>query len=436
MKSRHIESRFAAAVASIAAVLALSTASAAHAQYDPGPLYDASGNLLGAGVTPWISDVDSSGNPIPIGGRQFAHFDTIFIAPRVLDYYGKPRAWPTNTAFTMFYQSGGGMTTSNLVWTNSNAVTFPVYHTVYTTGTTGVVYTAVTNVVTTWTTNRYLYSTNGVITNFVVVTYTTTNATVNSFTNFVSARIAQQCIDTGRVAVVFAAMQDFGLTPYTCWIAAYGPGGTMSQPVKFTINMVQSPGFGAAIATQPLNWQTWVSNAVYAAATGAWYSVGNPSNFWTGNQVSNAAALLQTNMNAAAVGNTNYTQAGDSAGSNNVAVTASGLTTLVVSASSASTNLTQAAAASLSNLVHASATSGSNYTDSTAACLYPRSNPSNWITVAQVPAQTTQVSVAYAVLSGTASNALAAPWAGVSGVPTNLIYAVPVAGGWQLRKGP
>ena len=212
----HLTALFAALALSIGATQTIAQ------QYNPGLLYDSSSNLLGAGVTPWITDVDSQGNPIPVAARQFPHGDAILIAPRVLDFAGQPRQWPTNTTFQMFYQSGGGMTVSNLFWTNSNPVVFPVYHTVYGS----------------------------------------------------SAHV----VDTGRVAVTWTALQDFGLTPYTCWIAAYGPSGQISQPIKFTMNMQQSPGFGAAVATQPVSWQGWISNQVYAATASNNYLRVYPTN--------------------------------------------------------------------------------------------------------------------------------------------------------------
>ena len=188
---------------------ALFVATFTHAQnqpYDPGILYDSSTNQIGAGATTWIFDFDSSGRNLDFSDKQIAHGDTVVIAPRILDSFGHPRNWPTNTQFALCYQSGVNMTKSNMWWMDTNPNTFPVY------------------------------KTGGII-------------------------------DTGRVAVIFNATNDFGFATYNCFILAYGTAGVLSQPGKFTLNMLNSPGLDASIAPMPIYWTTLVSNIVNGAVS-------------------------------------------------------------------------------------------------------------------------------------------------------------------------
>jgi hypothetical protein len=57
------------------------------------------------------------------------------------------------------------------------------------------------------------------------------------------------------------------------------------------------------------------------------------------------------------------------------------------------------------------------------AALYPRSNPSNWITLAQVPAQTQQMYVAQAGTAQVAVVAQGMPWSGLTGTAPKLAEA-------------
>ena len=208
----------------VVAISVVSTASAlAQSTYTPPSfLLDGNSNVITAGVTPWIFDVDSSGKLIGGDVKQIAHGDTVIIAPRILDPQGQPRAWPTNMNFVLMYQSGSGMTQSNLWWKNCNPVAFPVYRTIQQTSGTGPVYT-VSNV---------------------------------------------NVVDTGRVAFAWTWSNDFSLSSYTCIMAAYGNstflGATISQPAKWQMNMMGAPALNGAIATNPVDWMTFLSNTIYS----------------------------------------------------------------------------------------------------------------------------------------------------------------------------
>ena len=194
----------------IATVLAtLFICAFAHAQnqpYDPGVLYDSNTNQIGAGAPTWIFDLDSSGRLIDYSDKQIASGDTLVVAPRILDSFGHPRNWPTNTQFALCYQSGVNMTKSNMWWMDTNLSTFPVY------------------------------KTGGII-------------------------------DTGRVAMIFNATNYFGASSYNCFVVAYVTAGLLSQPGKFTLNVLNAPGLDSSIAPQPIYWTTLVSNIVNSAVS-------------------------------------------------------------------------------------------------------------------------------------------------------------------------
>ena len=183
-------------------------ASAQNYYTPPASLYNSTGACITAGVTPWLFDVDSSGAMIGQNAKQVAHGDTIIIAPRVLDVNGTPRSWPTNTQFALLYQSGSGMAQSNMWWLDTAPATYPVY---------------------------------GNIGN----------------------------VDTGRVALAWGATNDFGLGAYSCYLLAYGASGQISQPSRFTMNMLNAPGLNSAVAPQPLYWSQLVSNMVNSAVSQA-----------------------------------------------------------------------------------------------------------------------------------------------------------------------
>lgn len=174
----------------------------------PSYLLDSGNTVISSGVTLWPFDVDSSGQIIGQSSKQVAHGDTIIIAPRVLDPNGVPRQWPTNTHFTMFYQSGAGMAISNLWWLNTSTNYFPVYR-------------------------------------------------------------SSGIIDTGRVAIVFNATNDYGFATYNCYIAAYGDSGKISQAVRCRLDMLNAPGLNAAIATDPVMFDVFLSNTIYSITSQA-----------------------------------------------------------------------------------------------------------------------------------------------------------------------
>ena len=263
---------FTATAAVIAAVFLAAVAPLRAQSYSP--IYDGSGNDIAAGVTPWAFDVNSAGAIIGQGVKQVAHGDTTIIAPRVLDGIAAtsaPRAWPTNTQFVMWYQAGAGMATSNQWWTNS-AVTFPVWHDVAATVSTGAVYWAVTNATT------FTYSNS-------VIIATNTVCTTNQFTNTVQYATTVRCVDTGRVAIAWTKTNDYGRTAYDCWLLAQTPAGAnISQPVRFRMEMLVSPGYLAADAPIPVGPTTALLATMVA---------------WS-NALASGTAVVQTNLNAEA----------------------------------------------------------------------------------------------------------------------------------------
>ena len=264
MRIRDLSVLLAAIETTIFLIGAPATASAQTIYQPPSYLKTSNGAVIYSGVTPWIFDIDSSGQVLGQSSKQMAHGDTVLICPRVLDPQGYPRPWPTNTAFAMFYQSGSGMVMSNLWWLNTSTNYFPVYHDVQQTASVPTIYNVVNSNLTVAVTTTYLYNTNGVATGTVVTASTNVTATTTTTTNYVRTLQTTSVLDTGRVAVVFCATNDFGFDTYNCFLAGYGTPSTISQPVRFRMDFLPSPGLNAAIATQPIDWNVELSNIIYS----------------------------------------------------------------------------------------------------------------------------------------------------------------------------
>ena len=239
------------------AVILTGAAATAHAQstyQPPSYLRDSNGVVVTAGATLWTMDVDSSGQIIGQTSKQIAHGDTLWVCPRVLDPTGAPRPWATNTVFYFFYQSGAGMATSNSWWWDSTTPVFPCYHDVQQTVSTATIYNVVnSNVSVTVTTIYYYNPTTGAPTNSATVYTTNATATSSTATNYVRTVQTVSVVDTGRVAIAFAATNDYGFDTYTCYITGVS-GTTISTPIKFQMNLLPSPTFNASVAPVPFNW--------------------------------------------------------------------------------------------------------------------------------------------------------------------------------------
>ena len=208
------------------------------------------------GLNVWNIDVEANSDSIPTTSRQFARGESWLIAPRVLDN-GVPRAWPTNTSFFFFWQRQNGSTNW---WVSTNA-TWPVYKTVQQTVSTGVVFYAVSNTVSTTITNQYIFNTNGYITGYTMVTNTASATTTNQFTNTISAVVLSSIIDTGRVWLSWNNNMDVGVNSYNWFMGAY-VGSNVSYRLNGTITMLGAPGVGGSFIGNPLTFPWATTNFV------------------------------------------------------------------------------------------------------------------------------------------------------------------------------
>jgi hypothetical protein len=313
--------------------------------------------------------------------------------------------------------------------------------------------------------------------NSVACFYWTTNNWASApFSNVASVVLS----DTGRVSAVWSNSMDFGSTFYRYFIGISEPSGLVYR-ISGQINMQASPGWQPSPTTWPV-WDGWTNNyiyATYAALLGMSNSlvyilqpqiaaITNRTltiNGQTGSLSSNlsftvvASVFGRTGVVVATSGD--YTSAQVGAVATNDARYLAALTNPAQFATSAQgakadaalqsngsgsllTGITAAQVGAvatndaryLSALTNAAAFdaagAASSVSNWSVATLYPRSNPSNWITAAQVPAQTNQ---GYAGQSGTAQVAIVATT--VTGSQSNIIAGAVTNGQASLTiNGP